>query len=62
MLKEIGSLVGGWPLFAQHLCGLEFTHMRRFQVSAHPADCHRISAKLTMAPRNGLLVTARKRP
>jgi cytochrome P450 len=38
------------------------TILRQFRVSAHPSGRHHMSAKLTMAPRNGLLVTARKRP
>ena len=60
---------GGGPriCIGRHFAMMELlviaaTVLRDFRVSVHPSDRHRMSAKLTMAPRNGLLVTATKRP
>jgi len=35
--------------------------LRSYRITVHPTDRHRMSAKLTMAPRHGLIVTASKR-
>jgi cytochrome P450 len=59
---------GGGPriCIGRHFAMMEMlviavTILQRFRVSVHPTDRHRMSAKLTMAPRHGLRVTANKR-
>lgn len=59
---------GGGPriCIGRHFAMMELliiaaTVLRSFRVSVHSTDRHRMSAKLTMAPRHGLIVTATKR-
>jgi len=60
---------GGGPriCIGRHFAMMELlviaaTVLRSYRVSVHPTDRHRMSAKLTMAPRHGLIVTVTKRP
>jgi len=59
---------GGGPrvCIGRHFAMMELlvivaTVLRSYRVSVDPSDRHSMSAKLTMAPRHGLLVTATKR-
>jgi cytochrome P450 len=60
---------GGGPriCIGRHFAMMELlviaaTVLRDYRMSVHPSDRHLMSAKLTMAPRHGLIVTATKRP
>ena len=59
---------GGGPrvCIGRHFAMMEMlvivvTVLQKFHVTVHPGDRHRMSAKLTMAPRNGLLTTLKPR-